>query len=490
MALAVSRSICDRRDTARRTLNERSRCTVIAQSIDTNNDMTTGFAQRVFAWTCVLSGVTASNPRQASRATPPASEHGDAANAADAIRSPGRGPTLWLAVSLSMGSAIALGLARFSYALLLPPMKIDLGWSFAQAGAMNTANALGYLLGALAFPRLSRRWSAGTLFVGGCIATAVLMAITGVLSDTGALLVQRVATGIASAFIFVSGGVLAARLATSRPRDAGLVLGLYYGGTGWGIVASALLVPVSLASFTLVHRTHDWQMAWFALAVACVALSLVAARAARRIDRQHVIRTGTGDATAAAPRATPMLRYAFALAGYGLFGVGYIGYMTFIIALLRNGGMSEGVVTGFYLLLGVATIVSARIWSKLLDRMRGGQALALLNALLALATLLPAIVAHPAVAFASGVLFGATFLSAVASTTAFVRHNLPAAHWGRGISAFTIVFAFGQIVGPTVIGLVSDGVGLERGLIYSACLLAAGAVLAALQTSLSQTPIR
>ena len=92
-----------------------------------------------------------------------------------------------------MGSAIALGLARFSYALLLPPMKSDLGWSFAQAGAMNTANALGYLLGALAFPRLSRRWSTGTLFVGGCVATALLMAITGVLSDTGALLVQRVA---------------------------------------------------------------------------------------------------------------------------------------------------------------------------------------------------------------------------------------------------------------------------------------------------------
>jgi predicted MFS family arabinose efflux permease len=385
-----------------------------------------------------------------------------------------------------MGSAIALGLARFSYALLLPPMKSDLGWSFAQSGAMNTANALGYLLGALAFPRLSLRWSAGALFVGGCVATALLMAITGMLSDTNALFALRVATGIASAFIFVSGGVLAARLATAHPRDAGLVLGLYYGGTGWGIVASALLVPLSLASFSTAHRAHGWQLAWFALAAACVALSLIAASAARRIDSQHVLRSGTAGAASATAPAAPMLRYAFALAGYGLFGIGYIGYMTFIIALLRNGGMSAGVVTCFYVLLGVATIVSARIWSRLLDRMRGGQALALLNALLALATLLPAVVAHPVVAFASGVLFGATFLSAVASTTAFVRHNLPPAHWGRGISAFTIVFAFGQIVGPTVIGWVSDGVGLERGLIYSACVLAAGAALAGMQTALTQ----
>jgi predicted MFS family arabinose efflux permease len=60
---------------------------------------------------------------------------------------------LLLAVALSLGSAIALGLARFSYALLLPPMRLDLAWNFAQAGAMNTANAFGYLLGALAFSR-------------------------------------------------------------------------------------------------------------------------------------------------------------------------------------------------------------------------------------------------------------------------------------------------------------------------------------------------
>ena len=47
-----------------------------------------------------------------------------------------------------MGPAVALGLARFAYALLLPAMRADLSWSFADAGAMNTANAVGYLAGA------------------------------------------------------------------------------------------------------------------------------------------------------------------------------------------------------------------------------------------------------------------------------------------------------------------------------------------------------
>jgi hypothetical protein len=90
------------------------------------------------------------------------------------------------------------------------------------------------------------------------------------------------------------------------------------------------------------------------------------------------------------------------------------------------------------------------------------------------------------VVLASGLVFGAVFLSVVASTTALVRHNLPAAAWASGISAFTIVFAAGQIVGPTVVGWIADGPGgLARGLVFSACALWLGAVLASRQKPLA-----
>ncbi|MFT4436815.1 YbfB/YjiJ family MFS transporter [Caballeronia sp. 15715] len=401
-----------------------------------------------------------------------------AAHLAPVHASRSRQHTLVLAAGLSFGSAIALGLTRFSYALLLPAMKADLGWSFAQAGAMNTANALGYLLGALAFPFVSRRWSMGVCFIAGCVLTAALMTLGGLVSDTHALLAQRVVTGISSALIFAGGGVLAARLATAHPRDAGLVLGLYYGGAGSGIVVAALLVPV-----TTFNGPHGWQWAWFALAAACALASIAAIAAARKIEQSEPALdiSPAHVASTQRPGALPWRRVGFILAGYAMFGVGYIGYMTFLIALLRAANMSAAVVTGFYVLLGLATIVSARLWSGLLNRMSGDQALAVFNAILASATLIPAVFTQPAVAFVSGALFGATFLSAVASTTAFVRHNLPATQWTRGIGTFTIVFAVGQIVGPMFIGWTSDGAGLARGLIYSSIMLAAGAVLAILQ---------
>ena len=57
---------------------------------------------------------------------------------------------LWIALGLSMGAAISLGFSRFAYALLLPPMRASLHWSYVQAGGMNTSNAVGYIFGSAA----------------------------------------------------------------------------------------------------------------------------------------------------------------------------------------------------------------------------------------------------------------------------------------------------------------------------------------------------
>jgi hypothetical protein len=41
--------------------------------------------------------------------------------------------------------------------VLLPPMRADLGWSYARPGCSTPANAAGYLAGALACPLLVAR---------------------------------------------------------------------------------------------------------------------------------------------------------------------------------------------------------------------------------------------------------------------------------------------------------------------------------------------
>lgn len=381
------------------------------------------------------------------------------------------------ALALSLGAAVSLGISRFSYALLLPPMRDDLGWSYLLAGAMNTANALGYLLGALATPAVMRRFGAQRALVGGSVLTGIFMLLSGFVTDADMLLLQRVLAGVASAFIFIAGGVLAARLGSLHPRRAGFLIGLYYGGTGFGITFSALLVPATLGAAAQQGVAHGWQWAWLALGASCLLATVAMALPANRIDGATV----TGGA-----RGHFRIRsFSYGLAGYFMFGVGYIGYMTFVIALLKEQGMAAPVITMFYAILGLAVVASSRIWAGMLDHFKGGQSLAILNGLLALATLLPVLTAAPVAVFVSGLLFGAVFLSVVASTTALVRHNLPAPAWSAGISVFTTVFAFGQIVGPTIVGWISDSAGgLQRGLVFSAAALLLGAVLGSRQRAL------
>ncbi|MDH6594299.1 putative MFS family arabinose efflux permease [Variovorax sp. TBS-050B] len=397
--------------------------------------------------------------------------------------SPSAPTALRLAFALSMGAAVSLGITRFSYALLLPPMRADLGWSYALAGGMNTANAVGYLLGALVTPALMRRFGATRLLMVGAVLASVFMAGSGFVTAAPALLLQRLLAGIASAWVFVAGGLMAARLGEAAGSRGGLLLGIYYGGTGFGILLSALLVPQVLGAAA--DRPHGWAWAWWALALASVAATWLLGWAARAMPAPAAVASPGGAGTAGG--AVALRRFGWALAGYALFGVGYIGYMTFVIALLREQGASTAFVTLFYALLGIACIASSRLWAGLLDRYRGGQPQALLNGLLGIATLLPVLNASAGVALVSGLLFGAVFLSVVASTTALVRHNLPSVQWAQGISAFTIVFALGQIVGPTATGWISDGPGgLARGLVASAVVLWAGALLASRQRALRQ----
>ena len=384
-------------------------------------------------------------------------------------------PLFWLALALSVGAAVSLGVTRFAYGLLLPAMRADLGWSYTLAGAMNTANAVGYLLGALAMPGLMRKVSPTLLLWAGSLVAALFMGLCGFFTEATALLVQRLLAGVASALVFVSGGLLAARLGSRAPTQAGLLLGVYYGGTGLGISLCAVLVPWVLEAFA--GQVHHWRFAWWALALVCFAATALLRWPARVMVQWE--QPAAQAWAAGVPEEFAWSRFGFSLAGYGMFGVGYIGYMTFAVALLRSQGAGAQSIAVFYGLLGLAVVASSRIWAGLLDRHRGGGAMARLNALLGLAVLLPSVTQSFVVVVVSGLLFGGVFLSIVASSTALVRHNLPPSAWATGISAFTIVFAAGQIVGPTLVGWIADGVGgLERGLLVSALALWLGAALA------------
>lgn len=368
---------------------------------------------------------------------------------------------------------MALGVSRFGYGLLLPAMRDDLGWSYSDAGLANAANAFGYLFGAILSAATVDRLGPRRTSVIALLLTVGATGATGLFSDFAAICVLRFLPGLTGAFVFVAGGVMAARLATESPGRRGMLIGLFYVGPGIGMAIAGLLLPAFVEG-----RPDLWRWGWAAAALASAAIAplfVVAALRAPSPERP----------TRSSRSGIYVLRLLPALASYFVYALGMIGYLTFAVANLVAGGATSGVVTAFWVTLAVSTFPAPWLWQRLLDRSNGGFALAILCALMSLGVA-SSIASGLAAAFVSAVLVGCGMLSVVAATTSLVRKAMEPTAWAAGIAVFATVFGVGQTIGPWLTGVVSDRYGgLEAGLAVSGGLLALAAAIALLQKPVS-----
>jgi MFS family permease len=374
-----------------------------------------------------------------------------------------------LILTLSLAATVGLGIGRFAYALVLPDMREDLGWSYSAAGFMNTINAVGYLVGALMAARLIQRvgWSAAIR--GGTLACLAALATCALSGNFVALSLARLVLGIGAAAGFVAGGALAAAIAQAHPARGNFLLSLFYAGPGVGILASGLVAPYTLQHF----GPGSWWIVWWVLTLLSAAMTVPLFL----VKIESKARFSEGGQAAFALR--PILIY---LAGYFLFGAGYIAYMTFMIAYVRDGGGGAAAQAAFWGLIGISAFVTPWFWRGVLALDRGGLSTAIILGTNAIGAGLPMLGHSPAWLAVSAVVFGVAFFAVVGSTTAFVRFNYPPETWPRAIAAMTISFGVGQTLGPIVVGAITDALGsLSYALNVSAALLALGAVLALCQ---------
>ena len=251
----------------------------------------------------------------------------------------------WLILILSLAPTIGLGIGRFAYALVLPDMRDALGWSYSAAGFMNTINAVGYLAGALLASRMIRRFGLPRTVRWGTLAAVASLALCAVSGNFFVLSFARLLAGVGAAGGFVGGAALAATIAQTRPERANFLLSLYYAGPGLGILSSGLVAPFVLQGF----GPGSWWIVWWAMTLLCAVLILPLLLAP----------LGSGAAIDSAAPAKfsirPVLVY---LIGYFLFGAGYIAYMTFMIAYVRDAGGGAVAQSAFWSLIGLSAFVT------------------------------------------------------------------------------------------------------------------------------------
>lgn len=379
---------------------------------------------------------------------------------------------LLVAFLLSFGPAVSNSFARFAYALILPAMRSDLQWSYSQAGSINTVNAFGYLLGALLTRALVARLGNRALFGWGMVLTSVAIAATGFVRDFEALMAMRALAGVGGAAVFICGGALSGNIFPQRPQLATTTIAIYFAGGGIGLMLSGVAVPLLLEA----QGSASWPLAWRGMGYASLLMSVAATWSAWRIAEPGSM------AGEARWRLRP---FAAELASYTLFALGYIGYMTFVIAWMRLNGASTATVIAVWFVLGLATLLAPLLWRKPAEHWPGGRPLAAVMAVLTAGAALPLASTQPAAMLLSAALFGLAMFSAPSSVGSFIKRALPRPAWGSAIATFTVVFAAGQIAGPVAIGWLADRSGsLQIGLAASAALLALGALFALAQRDL------
>ena len=358
--------------------------------------------------------------------------------------------------------AAALGIGRFVYTPILPPMMQALGLGQAAAGMIASANFLGYLLGALlaAWPRLpgSRRvWLLGCLLL-----SAATTAAMGGAATMAPFLLLRFVGGGASAVVLVlaSAMVLESLAEMRRPGLAAL----HFAGVGIGVAVSAILVAA------LQRAGQNWQLLWIANgAVALLAVFAVAA----------LMREGSGQNQHARQAAAQPIdsRLARLILAYGLFGFGYVITATFIVAIVRGVPAIRALEPVIWIMYGLAAAPSVAIWTRVAGRLGVPAAFALASIVEACGVL--ASVAWPSEIGLSlaAILVGGTFMGLTALGLIRAR-TLASGDPRRALALMTAAFGLGQIIGPSFAGALSERLGgfAAPSVVAAAALLIAAAL--------------
>jgi predicted MFS family arabinose efflux permease len=373
-----------------------------------------------------------------------------------------------LAAWAALGIALNVGIARFTYGVMLPALQRDLALDYFGGGALNAAHLLGYLAGTLAAPALARRIGMGrlaraahALVAAGALACALTPA-----SAPLVLALGRLATGLGAgaAIVAILVLVLAAVPAASRSLASALV----WSGMGFAVVLSGLAAQPLLAS------AHGWRIA-FALAAAIAALLAFVFPPAG---------LGAGEAPAAA-RARGLARVLGArwihlVAAYLMFGAGYIAYSTFAGARLAAQGAPVAAVSTMWIAFGAAMIAGSILSFAALRLPRRGS-LALVAALAAGA--LGALVSWSDAAGAAlvgALLVGAGVASTPTIVTAYARERCTAEDFPLAFSLATVALGLGQLLGPLAAGLLADRLGVASVALFAVAVYGLGALLAVL----------
>jgi predicted MFS family arabinose efflux permease len=369
----------------------------------------------------------------------------------------GLGPALGGLFAMAAG----IGIGRFIYTPILPPMIEALGLSKSSAGLIASANFLGYLCGALIAAASRLPGSRRVWLLGSLVASAVTTGAMGLTGSIPAFIGLRFGGGVASALVLILASALVLEQLAQTGR--GRLSSVHFAGVGVGIAVSAAVVAAMQAAGL------DWPSLWQAGG----ALSLAATAVVAVLLPDH----------AGAPPPVAQREFSsghnMALrrltAAYGLFGFGYVITATFIVAIVRATPAIRPLEPAIWIVGGLSAAPSVMLWSVLARRTGIPLAFGLACLTQAIGVMASVVLPNAIGILLAAALLGGTFMGQTALGVMRGR-ELAFGDPRRAIAVLTGAFGVGQIIGPIFAGAAFDRYGSFT---LPSCAAAVGLVVAA-----------
>jgi predicted MFS family arabinose efflux permease len=254
-------------------------------------------------------------------------------------------------------SLVGIGLARFGYTPLIPPL-IEAHWFAAQDVVyLGAANLVGYLVGALAGRPLAARLTArATLRLMMMLASLAFFACAFPLSVSW-FFVWRLLSGISGGIIMV---LVASTVLPHVPVERrGMASGAIFLGVGVGIAASGTVVPMLLGV--------GLRETWLGLGALALGLSI-----ASWFCWPHAPHGSAASAQAEQPPAPiPGARFDLNVlyVQYALMAIGLVPLMVFLVDYVARGlGWGTHTAALFWIAYGIGAIAGPMVYGAMTDR--------------------------------------------------------------------------------------------------------------------------
>jgi len=328
---------------------------------------------------------------------------------------------------------IGVGVARFVFTSLLPPMLEDF-LSVSFAGVLASVNYIGYLAGSIFAIFIKDIYTKVKFFKIGIILCILTTLILGTTQNEILWLLSRILAGFGAAMALVVGSAIV--MSKLDIKDKTVSMGIHFSGIGFSILLTDIIVRV------VFFLDGTWEISWLVLTVFAFIASFYCFRVLS-IDKslkQNAVKHKF-DRSLFSPFVI------FLIFAYFCEGVGMVVQGTFLPDIINSIKGLEGYGSYTWTLVGIAGIPSCIIWMKLASKYGSVNVIIVSMFLQVIGILISAFTDNMYLNFFSGILYGGTFVGLVA-----LFMNLGGKLAGSNpvflMGALTTAYGIGQVLAP------------------------------------------